>query len=72
MSDLLCFLKLEQKVGKCVEGFWSANVQWQGGIELLLPVTCRGNPAGANPALAATDSARDKPLPSRTENLGGM
>ena len=31
-------------------------------LELLLTVTCRGNPAGENPALAATDSGsgRDK------------
>ena len=29
-------------------------------LELLLPVTCRGNPAGRNPGMAATDSARDK------------
>lgn len=32
----------------------------RGDVELLLRVTCRGNPAGGNPALAATDSARDK------------
>ena len=31
-------------------------------VELLLPVTCRGNPSGGNPALAAKDSARDKPV----------
>lgn len=33
-------------------------------LELLVRVTCRGNLAGGNPALAATDSGsgRDKPV----------